>query len=225
MPRDDAVEDAPQWTDRGAATRERIVRAAARIDFSRGVAGTSIEQVLTASNTSRSQLYRYFTNKEAVIEAVVEFQVNAVLAHQRSLLESVDSLGGLRGWADAVVAMNRTRGGVGGCPIGALVGQLAGRSSTARATLEDAFRTWESYLAAALRRMQERGELDAAADPREFGTGIMAALQGGLVLARAARSEQPVRTALGLAVDRVALAAAPAGHVELSVELRSGAGS
>jgi hypothetical protein len=53
--------------------------------------------------------------------------------------------------------------------------------------------------------MQERGELDAAADRAELGTGVMAALQGGLVLAHAGRSEQPVRTALGLAVDRVAL--------------------
>lgn len=218
MPRDDAAEDAPLRTHRGAVTRERIVRAAARIVFCRGVVGTSIEQVLTESNASRSQLYRYFANKEAVIEAVVDFQVNAVLARQQSLLARVDSVSGLREWADAVVAMNRTRDGVGGCPIGALVGQLAEQSSAARAKLEDAFRTWESYLAAALRRMQERGELDAAADPAELGTGVMAALQGGLVLAQAGRSEQPVRTALGLAVDRVALAAAPAGHVELRSE-------
>jgi TetR/AcrR family transcriptional repressor of nem operon len=218
VPRDDAAEDAPRWTDRGAATRDRIVRAAACIDFSRGVAGTSIEQVLGASNASRSQLYRYFSNKEEVIEAVVEFQVNTVLAHQRALLESVDSVAGLRGWADAVVAMDRTGGGVGGCPIGALAGQLAGWPSAARVALEEAFRTWESYLAAALRRIQEGGELDDSTDPTELGTGIMAALQGGMVLARAAGNEQPVRTALRLAVDRVALAAAPAGHVELSTE-------
>jgi AcrR family transcriptional regulator len=196
-------------------TRERIVHAAARIVLSRGVVETSIEEVLTASNVSRSQLHRYFANKEALIEAVVDFQVNPVLARQQSLLARVDSVSGLREWADVFVAMNRTRGGVGLCPIGGLVGQLAGQSSAARAKLEDAFRTWESYLAAALRRMQERGELDAAADLAELGTGVMAALQGGLVLAHTGRSEQPVRTALGLAVDRVALAAAPAGHVEL----------
>ena len=221
MPRDDAAEDAPPRTHRGAVTRERIVQAAARIVLSRGVVEMSIEEVLTASNASRSQLHRYFANKEAVIEAVVDFQVNPVLAGQQSLLARVDSVSGLREWADAFVAMNRTRGGVGLCPIGALVGQLADQSSAARAKLEDAFRMWESYLAAALRRMQERGELDASADLAELGTGIMAALQGGLVLAHARRSEQPVRTALGLAVDRVALAAAPAAHVEL----KSGKGS
>jgi TetR/AcrR family transcriptional regulator, transcriptional repressor for nem operon len=221
MPTHDAAEEAPLRTHQGVVAREQIVRAAARIVFSRGVVGTSIEQVLTASNASRSQLHRYFANKEAVIEAVVDFQVNPVLAHQQSLLARVDSVSGLREWADAVVAMNRTRGGVGGCPIGGLVGQLADQSTAARAKLEDAFRTWESYLAAALRRMQERGELDAAADLAELCTGVMAALQGGLVLAHTGRSEQPVRTALALAVDRVALAAAPAGHVQL----RSGEGS
>jgi TetR/AcrR family transcriptional repressor of nem operon len=215
MPRDDPAEDTQPRTHRGAVTRERIVHAAARIVFSRGVVETSVEEVLTASNASPSQLHRYFANKEAVIEAVVDFQVNSVLAGQQSLLARVDSVSGLREWADAFVAMNRTRGGVGLCPIGALVGQLAEQSSAARAKLEDAFRMWESYLAAALRRMQERGELDAAADLAELGTGIMAALQGGLVLAHARRSEQPVRTALALAVDRVALAAAAAGHVEL----------
>src|SRR6201991_2799764 len=215
MPRHDAAEEALLRTHRGEVTREQIVRAAARIVFSRGVVGPSIEQVLTASDASRSQFHRYFANKEAVIDAVVDFQVNLVLARQQSLLARVDSVSGLREWADAVVAMNRTRGGVGGCPIRALVGQLADQSSAARAKLEDALRIWEAYLAAALRRMQERGEPDAAANLAELGTGVMAALQGGLLLAHAGRSEQPVRTALALAVDRVALAAAPAGHVEL----------
>jgi TetR/AcrR family transcriptional regulator, transcriptional repressor for nem operon len=215
MPRHDAAEKAPLRTQRGEVTRDQIVRAAARIVFSRGVVGTSIDQILTASSATRSQFHRYFANKEAVIEAVVDFQVNPVLARQQSALAQVDSVNGLRDWADAFVAMNRTRGGVGLCPIGGLVGQLADQSSAARVKLENAFRTWESYLAAALRRMQERGELDPAADIAELGTGIMAALQGGLVLAHTGRSEQPVRTALALAVDRVALAAAPAGHVEL----------
>ncbi|GAA1328202.1 hypothetical protein GCM10009610_64210 [Pseudonocardia xinjiangensis] len=43
-----------------------------------------------------------------MIEAVVDFQVNPVLARQRSLLTRVDSVSGLREWADALVAMNRT---------------------------------------------------------------------------------------------------------------------
>lgn len=76
-----------------------------------------------------------------------------------------------------------------------------------RAKLEDAFQTWQSYLAAGLRWMQDRGELNAEADVAELATGVVAALQGGLILAQADWSEKPLRAALDLAVGRVALAA------------------
>jgi TetR/AcrR family transcriptional repressor of nem operon len=75
-----------------------------------------------------------------------------------------------------------------------------------RAKLEDAFQTCQSYSASGLRRMQDRGELNAEADVA-LATGVVAALQGGLILAQAARSEKPLRAALDLAVGRVALAA------------------
>jgi TetR/AcrR family transcriptional regulator, transcriptional repressor for nem operon len=55
--------------------------------------------------------------------------------------------------------------------------------------------------------MQDRRELNAEADVAELATGVVAALQGGLILAQAARSEKPLRAALDLAVGRVALAA------------------
>lgn len=214
MRREDAAEDAPSQHDRDATTRDRIVRAAAGILFGRGVAETSIEEILAASNTGPSQLHHYFADKEAVLEAVVDLRVSVVLADQQSLLARVDSVSGLRGWADAVVATatNRTRAGGGGCPIGTLVGELSAQPGAAQAKLEDALKVWESYLVAALHRMQERGELDPAADSAELGTGIMAALQGGLVLAQAGRSDQPVRTALRLAVDRVASAVVSASE-------------
>lgn len=210
---EDAAEDAPSQHDPDATTRDRIVRAAAGILFGRGAAETGIEEILAASNTSPSQLHRYFADEEAVLEAVVDFRVSVVLADQQSLLARVDSVSGLRGWVDAVVATaaNRTRGG-GGCPIGTLVGELSAQPGAARAKLEDALEVWESHLVAALHRMQERGELDPAADSAELGTGIMAALQGGLVLAQAGRSDQPVRTALRLAVDRVVFAAVSASE-------------
>ena len=51
--------------------------------------------------------------------------------------------------------------------------------------------------------MQERGELDARADPAELATGIMAAYQGGYLLSQAARSAQPMALALDLAIRNV----------------------
>jgi TetR/AcrR family transcriptional repressor of nem operon len=205
--REEPEERASGRAGRDAATRDRIVRGAAEVVFRLGVAGVSIERVRAASGASRSQVYRYFPAKEALIDAVVDFQIAAVLDRQRSLLASLDSLGDLQEWADGVVELNRARKGSRGCPLGSLVSQLAEQSGAMRAKLEDAFQTWQSYLAAGLRRMQDRGELNAEADVAELATGVVAALQGGLILAQAARSEKPLRAALDLAVGRVALAA------------------
>ena len=51
--------------------------------------------------------------------------------------------------------------------------------------------------------MKSNGTLAEHADPPRLATGIMAALQGGYVLAQAARDPGPMRIALELAMDSV----------------------
>ena len=47
-------------TARGAATRARIVEAAADLIYARGVEQTSLDEVMATSGVSKSQLYHYF---------------------------------------------------------------------------------------------------------------------------------------------------------------------
>lgn len=190
-------------TARGALTRDRIVRAAADLMHAAGVAGTTMDQVVVASGTSKSQLYHYFADKEALVAAVIKFQVARVLEFQEPYLERLASVADLRRWRDAVVRFVEEAHGANGCAVGSLASELADRSEPARILIEAAFRSWESYLAAGLRRMQERGELDAVADPGELATGLMAAYQGGYLLSQAARSARPMAVALDLALDSI----------------------
>jgi TetR/AcrR family transcriptional regulator, transcriptional repressor for nem operon len=190
-------------TARGALTRDRIVRAAADLMHAAGVAGTTMDQVVVASGTSKSQLYHYFADKEALVAAVIKFQVARVLEFQEPYLERLASVADLRRWRDAVVRFVEEAHGANGCAVGSLASELADRSEPARILIEAAFRSWESYLAAGLRRMQERGELDAMADPGELATGLMAAYQGGYLLSQAARSARPMAVALDLALDSI----------------------
>lgn len=194
---------AHRLTARGAATRARIIEAAADLVFIRGVAGTSLDDVMAASATSKSQLYHYFADKQALIRAVIGLQTARVLAAQGPCLEELDSLACLRRWRDAVVDMNRAIGGVGGCPIGSLAGELADQSEDARTLLAHSFQRWESYLVDGLQAMHDRGELAAEADPRDLATAIMAALQGGVLLAQTTRTSRPLELALDMAIEHV----------------------
>src|SRR5207237_6882287 len=55
--------DSSPVTSKGRATRARIVDAAARLAYERGVAGTSLDDVGLAAGVGRSQPYHYFADK------------------------------------------------------------------------------------------------------------------------------------------------------------------
>ena len=82
---------AARLTARGAVTKARIVAAAASLVRERGVAGTSLDAVMTATGTSRSQLYHYFDNKDALISEVIKAQLGRVIATQEPRLREVSS--------------------------------------------------------------------------------------------------------------------------------------
>ena len=63
-------------------------------------ARTSLDDIMAASATSKSQLYHYFADKDALMRAVIELQTRRVTGGQAVLLEVVDSLDKLRGWRD-----------------------------------------------------------------------------------------------------------------------------
>src|SRR5262244_4466745 len=111
-------------TARGAATRARIVEAAADLIYAHGVEQTSLDDVMAASGVSKSQLYHYFTDKDALVLAVIALQAERVLDAQRPHLEALDSLPAIRAWRDAIVRLNKVTD-YRGCPLGSLASELA----------------------------------------------------------------------------------------------------
>src|SRR3954462_2243152 len=111
-------------TAKGRATRERVIDTAAALVFENGVAATSLDDVRARAHVSKGQLYHYFVDKDDLVHAVVERTIEQVLAAQPGLAD-LSSWRAIRGWLDALVDLQRRRGGVGGCPIGGLASELA----------------------------------------------------------------------------------------------------
>jgi AcrR family transcriptional regulator len=181
----------------------------------RGVAATTLEDVRAASGTSKSQLYGHFPDKGALVREVISLQADEVLARNERQLRRLDSLRGLELWRDAIVRRNALRGGAYGCELGSLANELADQDEDARTALATHFRTWEELLAAGLERMRRNGTLRHDVDPGELATGIIAALQGGYLLAQTERSTRPMEIALDMALAHVrALAPDEGPHLD-----------
>ena len=181
-------------TAKGRRTRTRIVDAAAALIHERGVAGTTLDDVKAAAEVSSSQLYHYFADKDALVAAVIDHQADAVLhTQQQADLTSAD---GLRDWRNMIIAEAGRTGGQGGCPLGALVGQLAETDPAARGRVADGFERWTRTIAAQLEALQAAGQLSAGTDPEDLATTLLAALQGGLLLAQVRRDTRPLETTI-----------------------------
>lgn len=200
----DHARSSPRLTTRGAATRGRILAAAAELIYTGGVGGLSLDDVMTVSATGRSQLYHYFADKDDLVAEVIARQVSDLLLAQQRLLGGFRSQRGLKRWRDSEVGDTKTRKGAYGCPIGSLAAELADRCEPARVVLAAGFAEWESYLEAGLERMRRRGDLVENADPAMLATAIMAALQGGLLLAQTTRNVRSLEIALDMALAHVA---------------------
>lgn len=159
---------------------------------------------MTATGTSRSQRYHYFDNKDALIGEVIKTQFGRIIAAQEPLLRELSSWAGLQRWCDHLVAMVRETQGVGGCPLGSLVSELADRSESARQELARSFAEWQSYLSTGFATMRDNGELATEADVDDLALTMMSALQGGLLMAQTTRSARPLELALNMALGHVA---------------------
>jgi TetR/AcrR family transcriptional regulator, transcriptional repressor for nem operon len=190
-------------TARGAATRARTVEAAADLIYAHGVERTSLDDVMAASGVSKSQLYHYFADKDALVLEVIARQTERVLDAQRPHLEALDSLPALRAWRNAIVRLNKAIQGK-GCPLGNLASELANDSELARKRLADSFSIWRDHIENGLAKMRERGELSASADPHDLALTLLSAVEGGLLLAKTTHSSRPLELSLDMAIDHVA---------------------
>ena len=202
---------ARRLTARGAATRARIVNAAAELIYVKGADATTLGEILVAGAASKSQFRQHFTDKDDLVRAVISFRAEEVLAKQTRRLAKVDSFRGLDLWREALLQRNALRRGAWGCELGSLSSQLSDNDDDARRRLVDAFRDWERLLAEAFARMRDNRLLADDIDPAAMATSVMAAVQGGYLLAQLARDSAPMKLALDMALRHVRSFQTPAG--------------
>ena len=184
----------PRLTPKGERTRARIVEATARLVYQRGVADTTLDDVRAAAGVSGSQLSHYFAGKDELVQAVIDHQADAIVGNtERADLGTFD---GLRAWRDMVVATAKSTDGQGGCPLGSLGSQLAETDPEARALIAAGFGRWSAVITDGLRALQAAGHLPADTSTDDLAVTLLAALQGGLLLAQVQRDTRPLETAV-----------------------------
>jgi AcrR family transcriptional regulator len=189
-------------TTRGRASRERIVERAAELFAERGIAATSVDEVLAAAQAGKGQFYHYFRSRDELAAAAVGHRCAQVVAGLTQALGGVSSLAGLEE-ALAGYVTGFEQAGLPGCPIGTLAAEVADRNEDARRQAAAGFDAWERLLADALERMRQRGELRAGAPSATLATGLLASIEGGMMLSQTRKDITSLRIAVEAGLSQV----------------------
>jgi AcrR family transcriptional regulator len=196
------LRDDRRLTAKGRATRDRIVQVAAELILSDGLSALNMDALRKAASVSGSQLAHYFTDKRALIRAVVARQINVVLDfHRQPKLRALDTFDDFERWIDLNMRYLRQIGYSGTPTYHALAGQLGKSDTATRETLAAGYWQWIDLLEQAIQRMKDHRVLVAQADPRKLALVIVSAHQGGATLSFTYRAEWPHADAVRFAVN------------------------
>ena len=175
---------------------------AAELFAERGIAATTVDEVLAAAGAGKGQFYHYFRGRDELAAAAVGFRCAQVVAGLTQALGNVSSLAGLEQALAGFIA-GFEQAGLPGCPIGTLATEVAGRNEDARLQAAAGFDAWERLLAGALARMRQRGELRADTPAAVVATALLASIEGGMVLSQARKDMAPLRVAVDAGLGQV----------------------
>jgi AcrR family transcriptional regulator len=173
-----------QLTTRGAATRQRIVAGAAALIRAQGVEHVGLDDIRSATATSKSQLFHYFPDGRGdLLRAVAAHETAAVLADQQPFLNQLGSAETWTAWREVIVRKYAEQGDR--CPLTALTRQLSPSDPGIRPIVAELLTEWHRRLADGVRCSQRLAVVDRGLDPNAAAASILAAVQGGVVLMQA----------------------------------------
>jgi TetR/AcrR family transcriptional repressor of nem operon len=190
-----------------ATTREQVLQHACALMRERGFRATSIGDLLARAGVQKGSFYYYFPSKEDLGHAVLDRWIADLRLRMIDFLVSPAGPGPLSrvGAAlDAFLSDQAQNGCRGGCALGNLALELADVHEGFRSRLAGAFRELAGAFTSVLEKARAEGALRPDADPQLLGDFLVAAIEGGILLAKVHKSPEPLAAALKAAEAHVA---------------------
>lgn len=173
-------------------TVERLIESTRELLWERGYVGTSPKAIQQRADVGQGSMYHHFDGKPALARAAIDRTAEQMRAAADALLSGPGAA------FDRISAyLQRERDVLRGCPIGRLTQDPDVMADPMlRAPVRDTFGWLRTRLTSVLTEGVQRGELDASLDPAATASTLVAVLQGGYVLARAADDPAPFAEAI-----------------------------
>lgn len=183
------------------STRDRILTATNELFRRSGFNGTSIKQITIVAQVPMGSLYHFFPDgkdqlgREAIETSGIAYgQLFELIANEAATPSEA-----IGDFFDGAAEVLEATDFIDICPIGTVAREVASTNDTLREATSVVFTSWIAAVAARFEAANVPSQ-----EAKVLATTVVAALEGGFMLARAARDTAPLRatgTAIRLLVD------------------------
>ncbi len=179
-----------------APTRVRILETAARLFHERGYHATGVATIQREAGVNPGTLYHFFPSKEDLLRAVLERHLELLRSEVTDPAEarSDDPLGRVFALLHLYRYGLELTGCKQGCPLGNLALEVSDAHPGVRALLDANFQGWLDVVEGWLVEAGER--LPPEHDRRRLAAFVLTVLVGGILLARARGTPEPLDRAV-----------------------------
>ncbi|MET8613339.1 TetR/AcrR family transcriptional regulator [Streptomyces misionensis] len=174
------------------STSERLIESTRELLWERGYVGTSPKAILERAGAGQGSMYHHFKGKPDLALTAIRRTAEELRA------AAEDALGGPGTPYERIVAyLRRERAVLRGCPIGRLTMDPDVMASDELRAPVDETLTWiRERIAGIVEEGKAQGQFAPELDGGQIGATVLATVQGGYVLARAAGSPAAFDTAV-----------------------------
>jgi len=183
-------------SQKGEQTREKIMQSAQDVFKRQGFRATSINDLVAAAGITKGNLYFHFTDKNAIALAVLQREQQLFYQFLEKSLCGQTPLEGLDNFLNRVLVKHREQGFVGGCLFGNTALEAGDTLPYLAEVVREVFNHWQVSLEQQLVNAQNAGEVRNDVPAHQLATHIVATIEGGIMQARLAKDEAPLKNAL-----------------------------
>lgn len=184
------------FSEKGLKTRQTILDAAMDLFHAKGFQGTSVDEILAASCTGKSQFYHYFKSKEDLIHQLLE-QIHDIIV-QGGLPEHqpIKSWEELEHWFHRQVALQERYGFNRGCPIATIGNEASEEDQILREDIERIFQALAQNPERFFTTEKEAGRLVDEASPGCLALYCVSSMQGGFLISKMQQGPAAIQNAI-----------------------------
>ncbi|MFE6099255.1 TetR/AcrR family transcriptional regulator [Streptomyces laurentii] len=179
-------------TGMSAHASERLIEATRELLWERGYVGTSPKAIQQAAGAGQGSMYHHFAGKPALALAAIRRTAQELRAAAETALGGTGPA-----YARIEAYLLRERDVLRGCPVGRLtMDPDVMADAELRAPVDETLDWLRGRLTGIVQEGLDSGEFSPSLDAQETAAAIVATVQGGYVLARAAGSPAAFDTAV-----------------------------